>query len=240
MQGDPQRPYAQLLTPAAKSQKLLLRLQHKKLTGPEQIRRAQLVFRVWQAFLQKNIPSTLWPSFCDLMMFLDGQYLPVLIAPFGQLDAVRLAYSERTIDGYLLLNALQDFPLSVTSAGEALVGMQLLDRLGRKGWLAASKPLIRWQIALVESVAPKDADTALDLLRLIGTQAACPWHDCPDSLPEMLLAEIYFRIWRAQGGLVTVSRLGDHPLVGDAADYLAASVPAVACEDGSYRFRSQG
>ncbi len=240
MQGDPQRPYAQLLTPVAKSQKLLLRLQHKKLSSAEQIQHAQHVFHIWQALLQKNIPSTPWPSFADLMMFLDGLYLPVLVAPFSQLEVVRLAYQERTIDGYLLLNHLGDSPLSVTDSREALIGLQLLDRMGRSAWLVASRPLTSWQTALVHSVSPRDTDTALDLLHLLATETERLWGDSSSRLPESLLIGVYFRLRRSQGGWVSISRLGDHPLTAEAADFLADSVPGVHKEGGSYCFRSKG
>src|SRR5690554_1553820 len=107
---DPQRPYAQLLTPAAKSQKLLLRLQHKKFLAPDQIGRSRDTFALWQKLLAKNIPSVPWPQFADIVLFPADKYIALQLWPFANLDVLEEAYRIRYIDGYILIDGREKAP----------------------------------------------------------------------------------------------------------------------------------
>lgn len=209
MQGNPERPYAQLLTPAAKSQKLLLRLQHKKLLSAADVERTQVIFAIWQKLLQKNIPSTPWPEFADLMIFPAEEYIALLLHPFGQLTAVQEAVGWRHLDGYLLLDQRPDAELLVVRDDHLLISTQLMDRIGARAWQAASRGIVPWQASLVKALAVTDQDAALDLLGLLRQYAAAPWAGL--ELPEQLLVpvqRVYFALWRARGRAVSGERLG--------------------------------
>lgn len=203
MQGDPQRPYAQLLTPAAKSQKLLLRLQHKKLLSPADLSRTQAAFALWQKLLAKNIPSTVWPHFADLLLFPEEEYIALLLWPFENRLAVQTAIRWRHLQGLLLVDQRDHAAPLSQQFGHLVIAMALADRIGEQAWVAASRQLTSWQLTMMDALGTVDQDAALDLLGLFRQQSAAPWtglEPTADLVPSV--NQIYFCLWRARGQVV--------------------------------------
>lgn len=77
---DPQRPYAQLLTPIARSIKLLRRAQHHKVVDKEQFAKHEAILQVWQKLSAKGIPACPASFMTDLFIFPEnGAYLGVIV-----------------------------------------------------------------------------------------------------------------------------------------------------------------
>lgn len=238
MQGNPERPYAQLLTPAAKSQKLLLRLQHKRLLPSTEIERTQSVFAIWQKLLQKNIPSTPWPGFADLVLFPEESYIALLLHPFQHAATVRAAAGWRHLDGYLLVDQRKEAALLTAVDDHLVISAQLVDRIGARAWQALSRDIAPWQAALVNALRAADQDAALDLLGLLRQHATAPWSDL--TLPAELataVQAVYFRLWRARGGAVSRESLGGTAGQTTAALAWMSSVSLVSAEDGFFRLQ---
>lgn len=238
MQGDPQRQYAQLLTPAAKSQKLLLRLQHKRLLPPEQLQRMQSAFTLWQKLLAKNIPATLWPDFADLVIFPEDEYLAVLLWPFSNRPTVQAAIGWRHLDGLLLVDQRDSAAWLSQQDSRLIIPLQLADRIGQAAWIAASRELSPWQARLVDCLAVVDADAALDLLGLLRRQATAPWPSEPAE-PELQAAvpRVWFALWRARGQSVSLSKLQQSADQAQPAIDWLEQAGRVAAEAGGFRLR---
>lgn len=230
MQGNPERPYAQLLTPAAKSQKLLLRLQHKKLLPPDDLSRWQAVFAVWQKLLQKNIPSTPWPGFADLLLFPEEWYIALLLHPFEHTPDIKAAADWRHLDGYLLVDHRPEAAMLMAMDEHLVIPLQLVDRIGARTWQAVSRDIAPWQAELVNGLYIRDQDAALDLIGLLRQQASEPWGGL--ALPETLrdaVQAVYFSLWRARGAAVSRDRLAVLP--GEVAAALDWMIAAELVED---------
>ncbi len=238
MQGNPERPYAQLLTPAAKSQKLLLRLQHKKLLTPTEMSRWQAVFAVWQKLLQKNIPSTPWPGFADLLLFPEEWYIALLLHPFDQVSTVKAAAGWRHLDGYLLVDHRPEAAMLLAVDAHLVISLQLVDRIGSRTWQAVSQEIAPWQAELVNGLCVRDQDAALDLMGLVRQQKSEPWGGL--NLPEGLagaVQAVYFALWRARGAVVSRDRLDVLPgQVTAALDWMMAAA-LVEEAGGLFRLR---
>lgn len=235
---DPERPYAQLLTPAAKSQKLLLRLRHKKLLPVADIIRSQAVFTLWQKLLAKNIPSTPWPYFADLVLYPEEQYLALRLWPFGDLAPLQQAYQDRYIDGYLLVDGREAAP-SVTVEGQKLVvALSLADRLGQRLWQWLGVELTAWQSQMVLALPNLDADGALDLMGMLRQYSQAPWPDAESDGPNFAeLAKAFFLLWRARGHEISAGRLSEQGVDG-AVRWLAANCKVVVETEKGYVIRS--
>lgn len=206
---NPERPYAQLLTPVAKSQKLLLRLQHNKLLPAADIIRAQAIFALWQKLLAKNIPSTPWPNFADLLLYPDEQYLALQLWPFGDLTAIEAAHQARHIAGYLLVDARADAPCLGVQGQKLVVSADLADRIGSPMWQWLGGQLSPWQsqTAAILAIA-LDKDGALDLIGMLRQLQESPWPQGVAAAPPFAdLAHAFFSVWRARGNRVAPSRL---------------------------------
>lgn len=210
---DPERPYAQLLTPVAKSQKLLLRLQHDRLLPSADIMRSQAIFTLWQKLLAKNIPSTPWPSFADILLYPDDQYLALKVWPFGDLSDIEKARQERHLAGYLLVDARKDAACLGVQGQKLVVSVDLVDRIGSRMWQWLGGELSPWQNQVAASVAVLDVDAALDLIGLLRQLLASPWpQGLADAPPFTDLAQAFFAVWRARGNAVTFRRLAEQSL----------------------------
>ena len=217
---DPKRPYAQLLTPAAKSQKLLLRLQHSHLLPTVDITRSQAVFTLWQKLLAKNIPSTPWPHFADLLLYPDNLYLPLLVWPFPSLAPLEQAVEERYVSGLLLVDCREEAPLLAIREERPVVAGVLADRLGIAAWQLLSKKLTPWQKAMIGGLSLKRADAVIDLIGMLRKYSDSPWPGAAKQAPAPDLAEAFFALWRAGGAGISERRLLEQGL-GEAAAWLA-------------------
>lgn len=78
---DPQRPYAQLLLPIAKSLKLLRRAQHHRYVDKRSFAKHQAVYAIWQKLAAKNIPACPGTFVCDLFIYPANYYIGLLVDP---------------------------------------------------------------------------------------------------------------------------------------------------------------
>ncbi len=235
---DPERPYAQLLTPAAKSQKLLLRLRHQKLLPTADLLRSQAIFSLWQKLLAKNIPSTPWPSFADLLLYPDDQYLALRFWPFGDLSPLEQAYRARYIDGYVLVDGREEAPPVALEGQKLVVALSLADRIGRRLWQWLGGQLSPWQSQTAAALPPLDADGALDLMGLLRQYGQAPWpENAAGAPPEAQLAKGFFILWRARSNAVSISRLAEQG-VEEVVAWLAVNSDIVVKAEKGYAIRS--
>ncbi len=235
---DPERPYAQLLTPAAKSQKLLLRLQHKKLLPKDYIVRSQAVFTLWQKLLAKNIPSTPWPYFADLILYPEERYLALRLWPFGDLTPLQEAYQARYIDGYLLVDPREEAPPVAVEGQKLVAALSLADRLGQRLWQWLGQELTAWQTQVVLSLPQIDADGALDLLGMLRQYDHPLWPEAASNGPQFAeQAKAFFLLWRARGQEISARRLAEQGVL-DAASWLASSCGQVIATEKGFALRS--
>lgn len=207
---DPQRPYAQLLTPVAKSQKLLLRLRHQKLLPVPELTRSRAVFALWQKLLAKSIPSTPWPYFADILLFPEDQYIALRLWPFGDLAALEQSYQERYLTGYLLVDVRETEPCLAVQGQKMVIANRLADRIGREMWQWLSGTLSPWQRQMVTSLPFLDVDGALDLIGLLRQYDRSPWPEEVQDAPAFAdLALALYQLWRARGNAVTFRRLDE-------------------------------
>lgn len=236
---DPQRPYAQLLTPIAKSQKLLLRLRHGQLLPATDLRHSQAVFALWQKLLAKNIASTLCPPFADIMIYPDDKYIALKLWPASDLSAVKRAYQQRYLTGYLLVDAKADAPYLAVHECKLIVAGRLADRIGSKMWQWLSGTLSSWQSKMVDSITELDADGALDLIGLLRSLRQSPWGQESLSAPPFAeLAQTFFLVWRARGNTVDPQRLANGEAVL-AADWLCEASEIFTKTIKGYAIRSK-
>lgn len=228
MTWDPQRSYAQLLTPAAKSQKLLLRLRHHEILENEKTSRAQHAFAVWQQLLSKNIPSTLWPEFCDVMLYPASSYIALLLWPFHGLETLESALKTGVIDGFVLLDTQDKAPHLRLSGDHLVISHRMVERLGEQGWLVAARKPATWQQCLIASQEGLDVAAAADLLRCLSRVPECPWEN---QRVDPVVYRVFFRLFRSGGRHINLVKLESEEK--KAAYWLAQQVSDIDVE-GNY------
>lgn len=236
---DPERPYAQLLTPVAKSQKLLLRLRHQKLLPTPELVHSQAVFTLWQKLLAKNIASTPWPYFADILLFFEDQYIALKLWPFGDLITLERAYQERYLAGYLLVDAREVAPNLAIEGQKLVVAASLADRLGSQLWQWLGDVLSPWQSKMVTSLPALNADAALDMIGLLRQYNQAPWPDGTANAPAFAeLAHAFFIVWRARGNTVAWRRLAGLGVSEAAIAWLSENSGVVELTGKGYAMRS--
>lgn len=126
---DPQRPYAQLLTPIAKSLKLLRRARHHRLVDSAQFAKHEAIYRTWQKLSAKGIAACPASFAVDLLIFTDRYYIGVVVD--GDIPTTDLEHwqQERIFDGFLAVHTHK----SLVKCYGKYVSMQpgLFDYLGQ-------------------------------------------------------------------------------------------------------------